>query len=63
MESLYEKNLYYKLIYWGWDDKKQDLLYFIEDLRDEANTNSRVDDPAPPTPIYTSRGKVPILRV
>ena len=48
MESLYEKNLYYKLIYWGWDDKKQDLLYFIEDLRDEANTNSRVDDPAPP---------------
>ena len=48
MEALDEKKLYYKLIYWGWDDKKQDLLYFIEDLRDEANTNSRVDDPAPP---------------
>ena len=50
MESLYGENLYYKLFYWGRDDKKQDLLNFIEDLRDEANTNSRVDDPAPPAP-------------
>ena len=35
MESLYGENLYYKLIYWGWDDKKQDLLNFIEGLRDD----------------------------
>ena len=35
MDSLYEKNLYYKVIYWGWDNNKQELLHFVEDLKEE----------------------------
>ena len=43
MESLYGKNLYYKLYYWGRGDKKQDLLNFIEDLRGEISNARRID--------------------